>query len=772
MKKLFWLALLLVFIPKAHAEVCTTLSSGASQSAISSALSSCGSGNTVAFSAGTYGPITSTVTIPCGVSMMGPSVSYSQTPNQTSAINGSSSNGTIWGFQTTAGCSASQTIEYLEWNGEQATNSGGFLNIVPGTTNLAVTHNYLHGVTATAPCCTGQSQTSNLITFTGPNSTVTNNVSISWNVFGTASLSDCSAIMQDASNNEINNGGFCSGIGIGNNITNVTIENNIFRFLEQGMKFYEGDGETNPLTVQFNDYNNIHRINFETQSNSGTSDPADMAIRYNSVESEYEGTPGSWGFSSANGCGNLGSSGCITNTDYNVIIGYPESPSSYMAGGVEEWGTSGTTASYNLIQGWWANSIMIAYNGDYTDNYNTMQNNYNPAAYSTCSETPNGCSSPSNGSFFNNEDSPSYTTSATGNTFAGSSSSVTSVAPTISPASGSFTGSQVVTITNPGTNRDTNTTDWCTTDGSTPTPGSGTALGYYNGGSITVISTTTVKCVGMWGSLNQPHSYTSGYGYVASAVVSATYTGGGHSAPANGTYEIENGGDSVDGGFGYFGYSGPQVQLYSTVTPPAALQQWIWNGSTLQNNGWPGHYMTDAGNGTVSELPSGYDTWTATSSGSGWLIQDNRTANFLSNSGGTLAMSSTETVWTLSATVPSLANGTYEFTINGDSIDGGFGYYDYSGPQVQLYSTVSPPAALQEWIWNGSTLQNNGWAGHYMTDAGGTVSEPTSGYDTWTATQSGSGWVIKDIRTGNYLTDSGGTLITSSTATVFTAVSQ
>jgi hypothetical protein len=276
----------------------------------------------------------------------------------------------------------------------------------------------------------------------------------------------------------------------------------------------------------------------------------------------------------------------------------------------------------------------------------------------------------------------------------------------------------------------------------------------------------------MWGSLNQPHSYTSGYGYVASAVVSATYTGGAKSAPANGTYEIENGGDSVDGGFGYFGYSGPQVQLYGTVTPPAALQQWIWNGSTLQNNGWPGHYMTDAGNGTVSELTSGYDTWTATSSGSGWLIQDNRTSNFLSNSGGTLAMSSTETVWALSATVPSLANGTYEFTINGDSIDGGFGYYDYSGPQVQLYSTVSPPAALQEWIWNGSTLQNNGWAGHYMTDAGGTVSEPTSGYDTWTATQSGSGWVIKDIRTGNYLTDSGGTLITSSTATVFTAVSQ
>jgi hypothetical protein len=543
MKKLPWLALLLAFIPKAHAEVCTTLSSGASQSAISSALSSCRSGNTVAFSAGTYGPITSTVTIPCGVSMTGPNVSYSQTPNQIAAIDGSSSNGTIWGFQTTAKCSASQTIEYLEWNGEQPTNSGGFLNIVPGTTNLTVTHNYLHGVSAKAPCCTGQSQTSNLIAFTGPNSTVTNNVTISWNVFGTPSLSDCSAIMQDNSKSEIDDGGFCSGIAIGNNVTNVTIDNNIFRFLEQGMKFYEGAGEANPLTVQYNDYNNIHRINFETQSNSGTSAPANMAIRYNSVENEFQGTPGTWGFSSANGCGHLGSSGCITNTDYNVVIGYPEPHSAYIAGGVEEWGTRGTTASYNLIQGWWANSMMIAVNGEFTDNYNTMQNNYNPAAYSTCSETPNGCTSPSNGSFFNVEDGPGYTTTATGNTFAGSSSSVTSAAPTISPASGSFTGSQVVTITNPGTNRDANTTDWCTTDGSTPKPGSGTAVGYYNGGSITVTSTTTVKCVGMWGASNQPYSYPSGYGYVSSAVVSATYTVGGNTTKnglANGIRPISH----------------------------------------------------------------------------------------------------------------------------------------------------------------------------------------------------------------------------------------
>ena len=41
-----------------------------------------------------------------------------------------------------------------------------------------------------------------------------------------------------------------------------------------------------------------------------------------------------------------------------------------------------------------------------------------------------------------------------------------------------------------------------------------------NGGTLTVTSTTTVKCVGMWGASNQPTSIRSGYGYVPSAVVS------------------------------------------------------------------------------------------------------------------------------------------------------------------------------------------------------------------------------------------------------------
>jgi hypothetical protein len=109
-----------------------------------------------------------------------------------------------------------------------------------------------------------------------------------------------------------------------------------------------------------------------------------------------------------------------------------------------------------------------------------------------------------------------------------------SVAPAISPASGSFSGSQAVTFTNPGVNRDVNTGIWYTTDGSTPVPGAGTAQYIQSGGTMNVTATTTVKAVGMWGARNQPTSYPSGLGYVPSAVVSATYTGSGVPALSGG----------------------------------------------------------------------------------------------------------------------------------------------------------------------------------------------------------------------------------------------
>ncbi len=509
----------------APASICTTLSSGASQSTIQSALNSCGSGNTVAFSTGTYGPITSTITIPCGVSMTGPVVPYSQTPNQTATINGSSFNGS--GFQSSTGCSATTTIQYLVWNGHLPSNGGGFIELNAGTTNYVIQNNWLYGANVAAVGSQSPNAGQIYICCLGTGGAVNNNITIEWNVFGSSSMSDCNTVMNDNSSPEADDGGYCLGVGMGGNETNVTVEFNIFRFLEQGTKTYEGPCcEANPVYLQFNDYNNIHRNGNENQVNYGASLPTLMYIDYNSWHDHFTGTTFvGYESSSANGCqnpSNQNPTNCVTHTDYNVF--YETHPGVY-TNAIEQWGGAGTTASYNLFQGNIPDGIQYSTNGQFTDNNNTYQS-------SDFGSNPVACNPPNSNGLFNSEQNPNqaYIPVCTGNTTSTTISTVTSATPSLSPASGSFSGSQVVTIANGGgtalygSNRDANTTVWCTTDGSTPTPGSGTAVGYWQGGSLTVKTTTTVKCVGMWGALNQPYSYPSGYGYVPSSVVTATYT--------------------------------------------------------------------------------------------------------------------------------------------------------------------------------------------------------------------------------------------------------
>src|ERR1700759_5187238 len=256
---------------------------------------------------------------------------------------------------------------------------------------------------------------------------------------------------------------------------------------------------------------------FETQANIGGNQPTSMFIRYNSLHDQYETNWGSWGFSAANGC----NSGCVTNTDYNVLINNVQASSAgqYTPGAIEIWGSNGTTDNYNLVQGYWANGLMTSSTGQFTENNNTF-----------CMAVGGSTTAPGTGGYFNdeNENPQSFKPIATGNTVSSSPTCAQpSLTPTISPASGSFTGSQTVTFSVAGANRDANTGIWYTTDGSTPVPGSGTAHYIQGGGTISVTATTTVKAVGMWGALNQPTSYPSGLGYVPSAVVSATYTSGG-----------------------------------------------------------------------------------------------------------------------------------------------------------------------------------------------------------------------------------------------------
>jgi hypothetical protein len=491
---------------RAHAATCP-ISAGASQATVQSTLNSCGSGNTASFATGTYS-FSSAVSVPCGVSLAGPTVAW---PGPYTATLNFSGNNVP--FRYPGGCSTAVKIEYLNWNGGIPSPDGGQVLYFPaGTSNVTISYNYFHGNQGST---SAPNSYDGLVYFDGNSgSSVDNNITVSWNTFGQTSMAACSNLMTAYYNGLSGNGGYCVGLGLHNGFNNLLVSNNIFQFMEQGAKVFENQGECVSCVFQYNDFNNIHRIEFETQANIGGSQPTSMTVQYNSLETQYDTNFGSWGLSVANGC----PSGCVTNTNYNVLINNEQATGgggTYTPGAIEMWGSNGTGGNYNLIQGLWANGIMIATTGQFVLNNNTFCMTFGG------STTPNG-----SGGYFNNEDGPSHTASASGNTFTTASCPKTSVAPTISPASGSFTTSQTVTFTNPGTNRDANTGIWYTTDGSTPVPGAGTAQYIASGGTIAVSTTTTVKAVGMWGAQNQPTSYPSGFGYVPSAVQSATYTAG------------------------------------------------------------------------------------------------------------------------------------------------------------------------------------------------------------------------------------------------------
>jgi hypothetical protein len=501
---------------RARAATCQ-VPSGASQAIIAATISACGSGNTVAFAAGTY-QLSSTVYVPCGVSLTGPIVPWSNPSANTATINSKVGGGAAFRFD---GCATPASVKYLNFNGGQPSPDGGQILYFPaGTSNMTVSHNYFHGNQGNP---SNPSFIDGLVLFDGSsNSVVSSDDTITWNIFGGPNTNDCSNLMNNYKYPGLGgDGGYCVGLGLHNGFENLVVENNIFQYLEQGMKVFEHQGQCVNCVIEYNDFNHIHRINFETQANIGGSQPTSMLIRYNSIHDQYATNYGSWGFSSANGC----LSGCVTNTDYNVLINNVQATNGgqYTPGAIEVWGSAGTTDSFNLIQGYWANGIMTSKTGQFVYNNNKICLAYGG------SEEP-----PGKGGYFNDETSnpqigkPSFT----GNTVTASANCPqTSTTPIISPPSGSFTGSLTVTFDNPGTDINANTGIWYTTDGSTPVPGQGTAKYIASGGSIVIDTDTTINAVGMWGAENQPASYPPGFGYVPSPVVTAVYTTDGSSAP-------------------------------------------------------------------------------------------------------------------------------------------------------------------------------------------------------------------------------------------------
>ncbi len=552
----------LLFCGRARAATCA-ISSGASQATIQSTLNSCGSGNTVVFPAGSW-TITSTLTWPCGVSITGPTVALQPWPTivaPTATIVNTATQ--AFALQYPSGCNVSGVVlQYMELNGEPGTGNAGGGGIAigglggNGGTGPTIQYNWIHGMQANA--ANYEFYNNNGVFIGTPVATNTtdlanytwNNISILHNRFGSGITG--SATSGDCSNNQIyqtffypytsqgnnsynynNIGGYCNGVELYANTNNLTIEYNSFQHVEQGIKFLEpgsnsgqlgcsatylnGSGNGNQLcnnntNVEYNDFANIHRIAIEAQQTPNTV----MNFLYNDWHDCVNCGYGSWIWS-------LPQSGewtttpsyawnsNFTNADFSVeVANQPQVTLYSQAGGLvpgnEFWGNG--HENYNFFQG----NVSCGVHWGFTQTGASYSNNLYQGTAGQVQCTEEGVAAPPGPN--------------TNNTNASTIAALTSVQPTISPASGTFTTSQTVTFTNPGTNRDANTGIWYTTDGSTPVPGSGTAQFIASGGTIAVSVTTTVKAVGMWGALNQPTSYATGYGYVPSAVTSATYTSG------------------------------------------------------------------------------------------------------------------------------------------------------------------------------------------------------------------------------------------------------
>ena len=490
-----------------------------SQSTLQSTITNAPNCSLIVFAAGTYN-ISSTLVIPCNnLAITGPAVF----PN-TAILNASFNNTgifTMWG-----GCTG-MTLEYL------AGYNTGLLYVGPGnSSNIKFMHNTTGGLPSSA---TNLSQygTSGSVYFDGKVGQTLSDVTIEYNSFG--DTNSCTAVFTVANDT----GGACAGILIHQGVTtNITIKYNKFFHLEEGMHVFQSAGNFVPgaaqaasdnLDVEYNYFLNIHRIEVEIQE--GTINHPTI-VSNNIFQDQSYAYYGSLGlstpccqFNTVTGTAGL-SPGLIENN--NVSLSSLKSPygctfcgdasNSGPAFAHEYWG-NGSHADNNLIQGNFGNGIEWGYGaGAWEINNNQM-----------CG--PNMALNQGNeANFISNEEAQSNAPSMSGNVTSASCSAITSVAPTISPASGGLSGSQTITLTDPGLTSGAgpqgNTSIYYTTDGSTPVPGSGTTKLYSAPFSLT--APATVKAVGLYGSggtnpQTWPTVYPAGMGYVPSAVVSASY---------------------------------------------------------------------------------------------------------------------------------------------------------------------------------------------------------------------------------------------------------
>jgi hypothetical protein len=575
-----------------------TIPSGSTQSQIQTYFNSATStNNVIQFQAGTYEVGSGNLNLPCvsgGVTITGPAISPSYTSwgtltyhTQTAILSSSSRNSMIF---SVSGCTNAITVEYLQF-----ANAGG-IDITTPSTNFTAQYNSFVNIPchSSSGCSFGVDQAFYI------NGSSTNaplmNFTASWNQIGDPNSCTTPSTTMNSTNDM---GGTCAGLFVFSNINGLTLENNSFYHLEEGLHLLcygdtcngsPGVGGPIPtiqkITIQNNDFQAIHRIIAEIQPQGASN----FTIKNNSIWNPYLPQTFSMGLSLACCAGGApygllpgdvqcypGGPSCATSTPStpnvpmvldNVMV-QNNAPNGYGWAYTIEWWGWGSQVVQNMLEGLSVNggATWGAGSAPWAANYNTV-----------CGPSM-GSAIKSEG--FNNIEAPSQT----GNAFSPSCSATPTIAPAITASGTVFPAT--VTLTDAGNTSSTtpvpqgNVSIWYTTDGSTPAPNSGTSrLCNPTVGStscnIALATAATVKAIGMWGQGANPTSYPSGYAFVPSSVTTKVVSAG--ARVLTGAYLHANSNTMMTGSllqFSVYGtYSDGSVSLLPNVEGSGTID---WN---------------------------------------------------------------------------------------------------------------------------------------------------------------------------------------------------
>ncbi len=496
-----------------------TLNPSQSTSTIQGIINGAAAGDTVVFSAGAYS-LTANLTLKCGITYTGPVVSLNSKGMATpTAMLGTTLglSGHIFNFYSQT-CSGSTIVQYIAF-----LNGGEGIYVQAPSQNMVIQYDSFGGIKYTS------GQTTAGIFLDGPNqSSYHTNMFIQWNQIG-----DSNSCVGE---NTVVNSGQCNGIVVFASLNGVNVLHNNFFHVSEGVHINcpnyanqqyacepPGGAITRNVVAQYNDFSNIHRINWEEQPQESS------GINFSWNDSHDWNIPdyGSYGASfacCANGqhlAPNLIAANniAIFNTSGTSRYGYGMEAmgyeSSYQNNMVQSaifssyaqgmaWGNGGSPQPPNSAFQWTNNYVCGTFSG-----YPSNLSNY-------ISREGGGAGQ-------------GYTPVTTGSNFQGTCAATTSVAPSISPSPGGYSSPLTVTLSDPGYTSGAvalgNTSIYYTTDGSTPSPG-GASTKLYSV-PVTVTLPATIKAVGMWGAQNQPTSYAAGFGFVPSGVVTANYVASG-----------------------------------------------------------------------------------------------------------------------------------------------------------------------------------------------------------------------------------------------------